>query len=155
MTTVFDITNARNADDSIKLLVFGYSRSVNNMMKICNNIPDLVCFIIILHCMNEEYFDKPGQNIEISDDKSSIRRVSRHGYDNTTYCKQWISSISNMIVTWNFKVERYTGTILLGIVANNDNHQNDEFTNHARHNAQVYALSDNGGWESILSDKEL
>ena len=153
MSTAFDIANARNADDSTKLLIFGYVRDNNIKMRISNNIPDLICFIIILYCMNEEYFDKPGQNIHISDDKLSITRISGTGYDNTTYCKQWIPSISKMIITWKFKVETYTGTILLGITANFDTFQNDDFTDYGNDIAPVYALSNNGVWESTQSDK--
>ena len=152
MSTAFDIANARNADESTKLLIFGYVRDINNKMKISNNIPDLICFIIILYCMDEEYFDKPGQHIQISEDKLSMIRSSGIGYNNTTYCKQWIPSVSNMIITWKFKVETYTGTILLGIAGNIDEFQNDDFTDYGNDTAPVYALSNNGVWESTKSD---
>ena len=75
MSIEFDVSQAKNADEFTKLMIFGYIRKLNNRHKISDNIPDLICFMIILYCMKMEYFDKIGKNTMISDDKLTITRI--------------------------------------------------------------------------------
>ena len=124
------ISKAKEADETFNLLVSSYMRNTSNSKE----IPDLITSITTSYCMDLEYFrkyfEKPGQNIEITQDKLSIRvkkvSGSKECSHNTIYCKRWISSTSNLTVTWAFKVDRFDKGSCISIgIANQNNYQHD------------------------------
>ena len=143
MSSCFEISKAKKADDATNLLVFGYIRTSNGIHKISANIPDLICFIVLVYYMEQEYFDKPGKDCKISDDKMNVTRMNGSDYNSTTYCKQWIPSTSNVIVTWKFKIKNIGNwsQIIFGITCNDDC-QDSDFTE--RNKTATYALESNG-----------
>ena len=66
MTSLFNISKAKEADDATNLLIFGYIRTNNDILDISANIPDLICFTVLVYYMEQEYFDKPGRDCKIS-----------------------------------------------------------------------------------------
>ena len=141
MSTTFNLSEAKKADDITKLLIFGYIRNQCNVHRISTNIPDLICFIILLYFMEQEYFDKPGKGCEISEDKLSITQNTGYGYNSTTYCKQWIPSTSNLVVTWTFQIEYIDLQMLIGVTDNADCTDKDFSELNT-----TYALGSNGDW---------
>ena len=77
---------------------------MNESNNVSSHIPDLISFMIILFYMETDYFYKPGNDIKISQDGLTAVRMKQDSFSTTTYCKQWIPSTSNMIITWKFKV---------------------------------------------------
>ena len=144
MSIAFELSEAKKADGATKLLIFGFLCNTMNTHQLSTNIPDLVCFMVIIYFMQREYFDKAGKDIQISDDKLSITRISGYNYFSTTYCKQWISSTSNIIVTWKFKYDTMDtyGKAVIGLVTNDDCYDKDFSDPNI---ANVYALA-NHGW---------
>ena len=68
MSDALQLSKARDCDYRTKSLIFGFVRIKSNEYEISQNIPDLICFIIIIYFINEECFDKPGKDIQISED---------------------------------------------------------------------------------------
>ena len=149
MDESFGISKAKYAAESYNLLVFGFTRI--NMDNSDNFIPDLICFIILLYYMNDEYFDKPGKDIKISADKLSITRISGNSFQSTTFCKQWISSTSNSVSKWKFKIEKKTGFIAVGITQNDNCYDKYFVWFSVQKNIDVYAIDAWG--EAIDNDK--
>ena len=66
------------------------------------NIPVLIHYLILGYYFHGEYFEKAGDDLEISNDKMSVERVSvteGKTYRNNVYCKKWIKSNMKQIVT--------------------------------------------------------
>ena len=124
----FKISKAKDADVAIKLLIFGYIRNMSTIHELSMDIPDLICITILIYYMENEYFDKPGQNIEISADKLTATRIKGNSYLSTTYCKQCIPSLSNMIIKWRLKVNKMSKEIGIGVTSNDNLYDKDFMT---------------------------
>jgi len=119
-------------DNWVKYLIFGYIKQIQNEQSL-TNIPLLINYLCILYFYENEYFDKIGDGITVSDDKLTITQTKpfKNNWMNTTYCKNWIESASNKVIKWKFKMNKFSGTwshnVCIGITST-DQCQNSDFT---------------------------
>ena len=96
---------AKNVDERSKLLVFGYVRSVESALQLPNTPPLIMHLCLTFYYLNE-YFARALRNcFVISDDKLTVTKIDEHPDWNHTIClNEEIQSMSNAIVTWQFKI---------------------------------------------------
>eukprot|EP01084_Bolivina_argentea_P152868 266584_1 len=133
------ISKAKHADIDVSHLIFGYCRKMEQYNAIHINIIPLIKYIIVLYYWQQEYFNKLGTDINVSNDKTTITKDIASdkdhisGWMNTTYGKNCINSISNKIVKWTFKINKFDAGGLSDIcmgIASTDACQNYDFTCH-------------------------
>lgn len=96
-------------NDSNKSLVFGYVRSIEKKSNMIT-IPMLIYYQILTYFYIHEYFTKCGDELEISEDKMTLKKIdiihSRHTKEwmNNAYCNIWFASNGQEIATWKFKL---------------------------------------------------
>ena len=60
----------------------------------------MICNLCILYYFHGEYFEKAGDDIQISNDKMTITKIrGGSGWNNTSYGKTWIDSSIPKIVS--------------------------------------------------------
>ena len=89
-----------------KFTVFGYVRHVEKDIS-SGNIPNAISCLCLLFYAFAEYFDKIPNSINLSQDGSTISKERYSTWNNTTYCKNWISSSINQIATWIFEINSF------------------------------------------------
>ena len=121
--------------NNTKYTTFGYVRRMEKE-SFPLNIPAMITYLILKYYFHGEYFEKAGDDLEISDDKMSVTRITSPGsfnrFMNTAYGKTWINGNSDQIIRWRFKIESYgepISTIFVGIVSN-DHRLNEDFANY-------------------------
>ena len=103
MSSVFQKLNS--IDSSIKDFVFGYVRSMEKQLSLCN-VPALISYITLNNYYHNEYFSKYGKQVILSNNNVTVtkQRTVGSNYDNTTYGNTWIDSIIPQIATWILSV---------------------------------------------------
>ena len=93
-------------DQSHKDTVNGYLREMEHQFEV---IPSIVFHLILaFFCKCDEYFAEAGDNVELSNDRMTVKKTGFNSWNNTTYGYQWIDSTKNMIVKWEFKIDNNT-----------------------------------------------
>eukprot|EP01084_Bolivina_argentea_P037159 68702_1 len=120
----------KQINDHTKRSVFGYVREIQEKLSL-PNIPILISYLCLSYYYHNEYFSKSGHQIEISNDKMSIKKITGDcNYKNTTYCNTWIQSTSNKIAKWTFKTNKYcediNGGFYICFVSNYDDKINED-----------------------------
>ena len=89
-----------------KLTVFGYVRQNENNLSLFCNVPSMISYLCLSYYFHGEYFEKGGDDIQISDDKMTITKKTstQKNWNNTSYGKTWIDSSIPQIVEWKFKI---------------------------------------------------
>ena len=121
--------------DKFKHIAFGYTRQSEKEYDI-PNLPKVVIYLVLGYFFHGEYFEKCGDDLQISDDKMTVKRTTLprrlRRFWNTAYGKLWIPLDSNKVTKWTFKIESYgneiegDGAIRVGIVSK-DNSLNQNF----------------------------
>ena len=147
-----------------KMTVFGYTREREKEL-ILPRIPVMLNNIILIFYFHGEYWEKFGYDLGISEDKTSIQRmtppIGTTFCNNTAYGKLWIPSTSNQIITWIFKIESFgfqynyineiiDGKFYIGIVSK-DNRLNEDFANKEDKPYQYFEIRPNS---TFLKDGE-
>ena len=118
-----------------KDVTFGYVRQMQAELA----IPPIISYLILCYYCYVEYFEKAGDDLEISNNKCSITRITtpisnKAANLNTAYGKRWIKGDLNKIAKWSFIIENYgtckslldVASIYIGIVSI-DNRCNADF----------------------------
>ena len=119
--------------------VNGYTREIESELKV-EYIPSEIFDIILVFHWIAEYFISSSNDIQISDNGTTITKLHRYSespWGNTSYCNQWIHSMNKVIVRWQFtlvetarrikKMELNTwGLFKIGF-ASRDGQEEDEF----------------------------
>ena len=72
MSSVFQKLNS--IDNRIKHSVFGYVRSIEAQLSICN-IPVLISYITLNYYYHNEYFSKYGQQVKLSNNNMTVTKI--------------------------------------------------------------------------------
>ena len=89
----------------IKLTVFGYVRQNEDELSLFCNIPSMISYLCLSYYFHGECFEKAGDDIKISKDKTTVTKVNKKtNYFNTSYGKTWIDTQIPQIVEWKFKI---------------------------------------------------
>ena len=120
------LSKAKQATKDDTYLVFGYVRNLTQNDEIPTNIPDVICYMMLIYFYIEECFMKSKEgfsNVTISEDQFTITQTentsSNCNYYNTIFCKNWIDIMSDKLVTWKFKInEILLQGITFGLVTN-------------------------------------
>ena len=87
--------------NNTKYTIFGYVRRMEKE-SFPLNIPAMITYLILKYYFHGEYFEKAGDDLEISDDKMSVTRITSPGrlnrFMNTAYGKTWIDGNLNQII---------------------------------------------------------
>ena len=74
-----DITKIKHITKRDKNLTFGYIREAQYLLKnennLCYNIPEIVAYLVALYLCIAEYFEYNGVDMEISDDKRTLKYI--------------------------------------------------------------------------------
>ena len=93
---------------TVKYLVSGYIHQ-KQTQNASSKDPLLIIYLVLRYFFDGEYFEKAGNDLEISDDGMSIERITQpsasNSLSNTVYGSKWIESNSNKLVRWKFKIE--------------------------------------------------
>ena len=91
----------------IKFTVFGYVRQSENELSLFCNVPSMISYLCLSYYFHGDYFEKAGDDIQISNDKTTITKISeKYNWFNTSYGKTWIESSIPQIVEWKFKINK-------------------------------------------------
>ena len=148
MSTVIEWKDAKTIKNKHKFLVFGYIR---NHFK--NDIPESILFMILLFYYAKEYFDKIGSDTIVSNNKLTITKTGGHKHwDNSTYCANWIYSLSDTITKWLIRIDKNFCDIapqfIFGIVSV-DNVPDADFSEHNK--GKYYVFGNNASYHSSHS----
>ena len=97
----------KKVDKQSKYLVHGYIHKIESTHKLSMNIPSSIIRICILFFFQTEYFEKCGDDLMITGDKSdTLKRISTDdGYHNyVAYGLHWMDSTKYETVKWTVKV---------------------------------------------------
>ena len=65
---------------------------------------EIVLFICLLYCYDGEYFEKTGDDIEISQDKMTVTKIMQtNNWNNTSYGYAWIDSWIHLLLNGDLK----------------------------------------------------
>ena len=97
-------------DNSDKSLVFGFIKMMEKKSNLIA-IPLLVFYNILGYYYIHDYFEKCGDDLQISEDKMTITKITKHRdwNDNNAYGKLWFKSNGNEIATWKFRMNKTLG----------------------------------------------
>ena len=119
MSTVFK--KLKTVDMSIKDSVFGYIRSMQTELRICN-IPALISYIALNYYYHNEYFAKFGEQVKLANNNMTVTKMKQSSdkdyYENTTYGNTWIDSNIEQIATWTLKMP--TSDFCLAMISKDD-----------------------------------
>ena len=92
-----------------KHAVFCYLHSMEKELFLVN-VPTIISYLILGYLFHGEYFEKAGDDLEISNDKMSVTRITKPSpvftaFMNTAYGKTWIPGNLNQTVRWRFKLD--------------------------------------------------
>ena len=92
-----------------RLTVFGYLRQNENKMALFCNISSIISYLCLSYYYHGKYFETAGNDLQTSNDKMAITKVSNNkNLNNTAYGKTWIDSSIDQIVEWKFKFNKST-----------------------------------------------
>lgn len=97
-----------NADDSSKSAVFGYVRQMEQQL-LLQHVPIDVKNTCLRFYFDKEFIDKVPEDIILSQNKMTImRNGTLHCWENISFCKNWIDSLSKCVVIWTMKINSKT-----------------------------------------------
>ena len=138
----------KSIDPKIKLTVFGYVRQNECKLKLFSIVSSMISYLCLAYFHLAEYFEKAGDDIEISEDEMTITKIVSKSYpknkSNTSYGKLWIDSNVAQIVEWKFKINVANDnmSILIALVSK-DNRLNGDTTDSK--DAPNYSFYGRGG----------
>ena len=101
-----------------RFTVFGYVRQNENKLSLYCNIPSMISYLCLSYYYHGEYFEKAGHDIQISNDKMTVTKVTQEcNWDNAAYGKTWIDSSIDQIVKWKFKINTLERSIYICLVS--------------------------------------
>ena len=107
MSTVFGKLNSINSE--IRDSVFGYVRSMEKQLSLCN-VPALISYITLDYYYHNEYFAKYGKQVKLSNNNMTVTKQetleTKCSHQNKTYGNIWIGSICPQIVKWTLRVSK-------------------------------------------------
>ena len=126
----------KSVPNKSKHAVFGYIREMEQQLAL-SNIPVMINYLCLGYYFHGEYFEKAGDDLQILNDKMSVKRISepieRIKYMNTAYGKRWIQLNSGEIFKWKFRIDsfgrwygKWETKLFIGIVSRDDR-INDDF----------------------------
>ena len=168
-----DLKIAKEADNNITYLVFGYIRSFAQNTLTNSVIATDIYYLCVLFLFKYEYFDLIGkpQEVKVSKDRLTITNINLPNitsWNNTSYLKNSISSTSNKIITWRIKffnlkndetrqvIKESLGNrkvphqFSIGVVSKMDS-QSSDFR--FGHNGYIYGIDSNGWRFEQYNDK--
>ena len=102
-------------DDKTKYGVYGWIRKAEQELQL-RHIPLMISSICILYYHEDDMFDIVSKHIKLSNDRKVITKLSGMvGADNTNYGTIAVSSNTNNIHRWDFKIREMAGNMLIGI----------------------------------------
>ena len=98
----------KSIEQETQLTVFGYIRQNQNKLSLFCNVPDGISYLCLsYYYFHGEYFEKAGNDIQISNDEMTVAKVVDHtDWNNTSYGKRWIDSAIPQIIEWKFKINK-------------------------------------------------
>ena len=139
------MVQAKDADDQLTYLVFGFIKSIQNSHDSLSIIPIDIFYLCIVFLFQPEYFNIMGDGIDVSEDRMTITKSKESigSWDNTSYGKISILSTSERIVTWKVKMNKCNpmNTRCIGIVSTIDCQNTDWIYNDV---GFYYGFSENG-----------
>ena len=93
-----------------KFIVVGYVRQNENKLSLFCNVPSMIPYLCLLYYFHGEYFEKVGDDINISKDKRTITKVVESlKFKNTSYGQIWIDPKVPQIAKWKFMINKMLG----------------------------------------------
>lgn len=134
----------QNADDELKDLVFGFVRE-SKVHHSLDDIPSDITYLCLLYLFEPEYFDEIGNQTIVSNNKMTITKDGDdHIWNNTTYCKQSISSMTNKIISWTSKMGSMDA-MCIGITSTTDCKSSDFSYNSSKNPDSIYYAISHAG----------
>ena len=85
--------------------VFGYGRRVQKESLL--NIPLMINYLCLAYYFHGEYFEKCGNNLEISNGDATLTKTGKsRNWKDTAYLKIWIKSNIKQIASWKFRMDK-------------------------------------------------
>ena len=110
-------------DEKTKMAVHGWFRQQEKSLKL-SNVPLMIISICILYLYEDEIFDIIGNNVEISNDRKTIKKISNTNYDDISYGKMVINSKTNYVCKWQLKFRGVMTDCLVGISESKETNEN-------------------------------
>ena len=104
----FNLNHIKQYPDAAQDLVFGYVRDG------FENTPDLISYTILAFYHIEEHFDKCSVEVAVSEDRSTITKLSR-GWKNTSYGKNKVLTKDGGSIRWKIKINHFDQFCVIGI----------------------------------------
>ena len=115
------LKHLKSIKQDIRFTVFGYVRQNEDKLTLFCNVPSMICYLCLSYYYHGECFEKAGDDLKISNDKTTVEKVANGMFDvnfrNTSYGKTWIDSSINQIVEWKFKINTINNGIYICLVS--------------------------------------
>ena len=100
-------------DQRVKDLCYGYSKQMEKLFKL-SSIPKEIVDIFLMYYYFPEFFDKARKDrFTISADKMTIENIEfSTDHEHTIFMKQWIDSLSNKLIKWRFRINKFRGNYM-------------------------------------------
>ena len=111
-----NLKRLKAVNDKDTFTVFGFIRNTQNELSM--NVPMMIFYLCLGYFFEAEYFEKCGNNMQISADKLTITQIEErignyNGYAlyalGYSFCKRWIKSHIPQIAIWKLKINRIHG----------------------------------------------
>ena len=116
----FKLNKLKQIKNDDKLIVFGYVKQLQKKLSL-QNIPQVITYICLAYYHLEiDYFEKcRGLNIKISHDQHNAAKIGSghtvYHYD-IAFCKLWIRTWIQQIMTWKLRIDRLRSSIIIRFV---------------------------------------
>lgn len=109
---------SKKANEPTKMLIYGFIKAAQKELNILlNNIPiPIQQYIVAYYYLHEYFYKAPDNHFEISDNKLTITNIKNTPHQYQVWMNQSVSSLSDNIFTWRFKINKLKDGINFGIV---------------------------------------
>ena len=95
----------KKINDTHKFTVFGYAKRVQKESSL--TIPLMINYLCLAYYFHGEYFEKCGNNLEISNGAVTLTKIGKsRNWRDTAYGKIWIKSNMKQVASWKFRIDK-------------------------------------------------
>ena len=100
------LKKVQKADDRDKLLIFGWIRDIESILKLVN-IPMPITYLVLIYFTEGEYFAEARKDhFKITEEGLKITNIKFCSiYEHSIYMYKWIKSNTNNIWQWRFEID--------------------------------------------------
>lgn len=117
----------KKADEATKILIMGFTREAKKISNLSGDVPIAIQHLIIAYHYLHEYIKQaPNYHFEISDNNKTITNIQTYPdpFDHQIWMNQSISSLSDNIYTWKFKINKLKDLMNVCIMPSQSCHLN-------------------------------